>query len=65
MHLHRKVRDTLDNQPSNPLKWVVTTAGALLFRDGAKARRRSLVSKLRGKAHGRHTTAILLKRTRG
>lgn len=61
----RKVRDTLGIQPGNPLKWVVTAAGALLVRAGAKARRRSIVSKLRGKGHGRYTTAILLKRTRG
>ena len=61
----RKVHDTLGLQPGNPWKWVVTAAGALLVRDGAKARRRSIVSKLLVKGHGRYTTATLLKFTRG
>lgn len=61
----RKVRDALGIQPGNPWKWVVTAAGALLIREGAKARRRSIVSELRGKGHGRYTTDTLLKLTRG
>ena len=61
----RKVRDALGIQPGNPLKWVVAAAGALPVRDGAKARRRSIVSKLRGQGHGRYTTDTLLKLTPG
>ena len=60
----KKVRDALGIRPGDPLKWVVTAAGALLVRDEAKARSRGIVSKLRGKGNGRYTTAALLKLTR-
>lgn len=61
----KKVLDALGIQPGDSLKWVVTAAGALLVREVAKPRRRSIVSKLRGKGNGRYTTAALLKLTRG
>jgi bifunctional DNA-binding transcriptional regulator/antitoxin component of YhaV-PrlF toxin-antitoxin module len=61
----KKVLNALGIQPGDSLKWVVTTAGALLVKSGAKASRRSIVSKLRGKGNGRYTTAALLKLTRG
>lgn len=61
----KKIRDALGIQPGDPLKWVVTADGALRVRDEAKARRQSIVGKLRGKGNGRYTTAALLKLTRG
>ncbi|MEQ2010152.1 MAG: AbrB/MazE/SpoVT family DNA-binding domain-containing protein [Limisphaerales bacterium] len=60
----KKVRAALGIQPGDPLKWVVTAAGALLVRDEAKVRRQGIVSKLRGQGNGRYTTTALLKLTR-
>ena len=61
----KKVRDALGIQPGDALKWVVTSAGALLVREEAKPRGRGIVGRLRGKGNGHYTTAALLKLTRG